>query len=202
MRMLPSPSAVQRWTSVFTIFLVSAMLLVGLSACDSTDSNDDPGDMPPETASVTVGESNLELNAFFAAGEDPETGVELFIIYLTESDETDFERESRGFIARFGSQPGAGTYAFGNFDIEEDDIEDDRLEDEFVFEFREVEDGEEFPTSIILSNGGELTINTSTDSEVTGSFEVDATEFPFLEGDQTDVSVEGTFNAGRIDLTL
>ena len=73
MRMLPSPAAVQRWTSVFTIFLVSAMLLVGLSACDSTDSNDDPGDTPPETASVTVGESNLELNAFFAEGEDPET---------------------------------------------------------------------------------------------------------------------------------
>ena len=176
---------------------------MSLSACDSTDSNGDADDTPPETASMSVGDSDVELNAFFAAGEDPETGEEGFIIYFTESeeltDETDFQGVSTGFIARVGSQPGAGTYAFGNLDIEDDD---DLLEDEFVFVFQEVEDGEEFPTSIMLSNGGELTINTSTDSEVTGSFEVDATEFSFLEGDETDVSVEGTFNAGRIDVFI
>ena len=181
------------------------MLLVGLSACDSTDSNDDPGDMPPETASVTVGESNLELNAFFAEGEDPETGEQGFVIYLTELDNLDsssqFATSSGAFMGTQGSRPSPGTYTFADLSLEDED--DDLLQNQFGFVFWEI-GGEGFPSQIVVSNSGDLNITTSTSDLVAGSFEIDATAGSFKgEGfSEEEITVTGDFNAGQVDVLI
>ena len=119
--------------------ILAFVLLVALSACDSTDSNnnDDGDDAPPETVTMSIGGSDVELSAFFASGTDPETGEEAFLVYLTESNnlsgDSDFQSGGTfGILGRSSTRPGTGTYSVA--DVTQDDS-DELLREQFAYSY-------------------------------------------------------------------
>ena len=178
--------------------LLAFVFMLSLSACDSTDSNsDDNGDTPPETVSMSIGGDDIEMNAFFASGTDPETGEDAFIIYLTEADDLSGDGSFQtgnafGIIGRLSTRPGTGTYSFA--DIEFNDS-DEVLRNQFGFIFFEGVGTQN--QRIVLSNGGDLELTTSNSNRVAGSFDVNGTALTFsgTEANEEDVSIEGNFDA-------
>ncbi|MES3629061.1 MAG: hypothetical protein PPP56_02730 [Longimonas sp.] len=206
-RLIPLTStSISSWLGI--VLVATAVLLVGVTGCDTADSNDsDEEDLPPETLILNVDGEETELNAFFSADVDPQIEEEVFFIYFTEDDTVEFDEFQRtaGLFSRLGERPGIGTYAVTN--IEEDAIfgtEDDfRETSQFGFAFWKNAIPLP-PDSLLASNSGEVTLRTSDEDRVTGSFEIDATRTTFDEqgelDDQEDVSVEGAFHAVRIEL--
>lgn len=194
-------STFSTWTRSLGLLTLAFALLFSLSACDSTDSNEDddgPGDTPPETVSMSIGGDDVEMNAFFATGEDPDTGEQGFLIYLTEAD--DLSGDGSGFqsgdafgvIGRLSTQPGTGTYSFA--DIEFNDS-DDVLRDQFGFVYFEGVGTQN--QRIVLSNGGTLELTTSNSDRVAGTFDIDgaAVTFDGTGSSEEDVTIEGSFDA-------
>lgn len=203
------PFSASRWMRTLTTLFVGVALLVGLAACDSTDSNsdDDPDALAPETARVSIGDDgSTTLNAFFATGENPETGEAGFVVYLTESDDVTGEQDllsgSAAFIAREGPRPSSGTYAFADLDFDQED--DTLIRDQFGFVYWDLSGDAGFPSRVVVSNSGELTISTSTNDQVTGSFEIEATAVSFSQDEFTEeaVSVSGIFDARRVNVLI
>ncbi|MES3630883.1 MAG: hypothetical protein PPP56_12040 [Longimonas sp.] len=203
------PFSASRWMRTLTTLFVGVALLVGLAACDSTDSNsdDDPDALAPETARVSIGDDgSTTLNAFFATGENPETGEEGFVVYLTESDDVTGEQDllsgSAAFIAREGPRPSSGTYTFADLDFDQED--DTLIRDQFGFVYWDLSGDAGFPSRVVVSNSGELTISTSTNDQVTGSFEIEATAVSFSQDEFTEeaVSVSGIFDARRVNVLI
>ncbi|MFO8231038.1 MAG: hypothetical protein R6U20_00080 [Longimonas sp.] len=201
-------STFSTWTRSLGLLTLAFALLFSLSACDSTDSNEDddgPGDTPPETVNMSIGDDEVEMNAFFATGENPDTGEEGFVIYFTESDNVTGEQDllsgSAAFMGREGPLPSPDTYTFADLSIDEQD--NDLIQDQFGFVYWEYE-GEGFPSRIVVSNSGELTITSSGSDRVAGSFEINATENTFT-GDgfrEEEVTMSGNFDAGRVDVLI
>lgn len=198
-----------RWIRTLTTAFVGVALLVGLAACDSTDSNsvDDPDALAPETARVSIGgDGSVTLNAFFATGENPDTGEEGFVVYLTESDnvtgEQDLRSGSAAFIAREGSRPSPGTYTFADLDFDQED--DTLIRDQFGFVYWDLSGDAGFPSRVVVSNSGELAISRSTNDQVTGSFEIEATAVSFSQDEVAEeaISVSGIFDAGRVNVLI
>ena len=203
------PFSASRWMRTLTTLFVGVALLVGLAACDSTDSNsdDDPDALAPETARVSIGDDgSTTLNAFFATGENPETGEEGFVVYLTESDDVTGEQDllsgSAACIAREGPRPSSGTYTFADLDFDQED--DTLIRDQFGFVYWDLSGDAGFPSRVVVSNSGELTISTSTNDQVTGSFEIEATAVSFSQDEFTEeaVSVSGIFDARRVNVLI
>lgn len=195
-------STFSTWMRSLGLLTLAFALIFSLSACDSTDSNEDddgPGDTPPETVSMSIGGDDIEMNAFFATGEDPETGDQAFIIYLTEADDlsggSGFQSGNAfGVIGRLTDQPDTGTYSFA--DIEFNDS-DDVLREQFGFVFFEGVGTQN--QRIVLSNGGTLELTTSNSNRVAGSFDINGAAITFdgTGASEEDVSIEGTFDASN-----
>ncbi|MGM0705084.1 MAG: hypothetical protein ACQETP_04105, partial [Bacteroidota bacterium] len=168
-------STFSTWTRSLGLLTLAFALLFSLSACDSTDSNEDddgPGDTPPETVNMSIGDDEVEMNAFFATGEDPDTGEQGFLIYLTEaddlSDESGFQSgDAFGVIGRLTEQPGTGTYSFADIEINDSD---DALSEQFGFIFFEGVGTQN--QRFVLSNGGTLELTTSNSDRVAGTFDI------------------------------
>jgi hypothetical protein len=182
------------------ILMLALVLIAGLSACDSSDSNDDDnGEAPPQTISMSIGGSEVELNAFFASGTDPETGEDAFLIYLTEASDlsggTGFQSgDAFGVIGRSSSRPGTGTYSIADVTLENSN---ELLRDQFAFVYFEGIGTQN--QRFVLSNGGDLEITTSSSSRVAGSFEIDGASITFGNTGFTeeDVTIEGSFDASN-----
>lgn len=180
----------------FGTLLLALALVLGLTACDSGGSNDDNnGSTSPETVSMSIGGAEVELNAFFASGTDPETGEEGFLIYLTEASDlsggSGFQTgDAFGIIGRASTRPVTGTYTFMDADFNETD--EDLLRDQFIFVYFEGLGGED--GRIILSDGGTLELTTSNSDRVAGTFDIDATTATFT-GSEESISIAGSFNA-------
>ena len=193
----------QRSTSILMrnlgLLSLAFVLMLSLSACDSTDSNDDDnGDTPPQTVSMSIGGDDIEMNAFFASGTDPETGEEGFLIYLTEagdlSDGSGFQTGAAfGIIGRSSSRPSTGNYSFMEAEFNETD--EDLLREQFIFVYFQGLGGQD--GRIVFSNGGSLELTTSNSNRVAGSFDISgtATTFSGTEANEEQVSIEGNFDA-------
>lgn len=180
---------------------LALVFAVSLTACDSTDSNsDDTNEAPPETVSMTIGGADVEMNAFFATGTDPETGEDGFIVYLTEADNLSggsaFQSgDAFGIMGRLSSRPGTGSYSV--VDISRDDS-DELLRDQFAFIY--FEGVGTMSQRIVVSSGGTVEISTSTNDRVAGSFDIDAlsTTFSGSSFSEESVSIDGTFDASNV----
>ncbi|PEN05988.1 hypothetical protein CRI93_10925 [Longimonas halophila] len=182
----------------FGTLLLALALVLGLTACDSSGSNDDDnGSTPPETVNMSIGGTDVELNAFFATGTDPETNEEGFLIYLTEADDLSgsgsFQTGNAfGIIGRLSPRPETGTYTFADLELNDSD---DVLRDQFGFVYFEGVGTQD--QRIVLSSGGTIELTTSNSSRVAGSFDITGTALTFsgTGANEEEVSIEGNFDA-------
>ena len=170
-----------------------AMLALTTAACDSTDGDDD-NDQQLGTFNLEISgdaEASFDGFAFFGEAEDPETGDNVFVIYFSESENLGTQAARYAFIGRNAGRPGTGTFSVVALDQGGDDIP----EDEFVM----IVSLGATPTSAIsyLSNGGEISITSSSSNRLEGSFDINATglQFDGTETQELNVTVEGSFDA-------
>lgn len=179
--------------------LLLAALLLPLAACDSSGSNDDEPAVDDGRVNVSIsGEATGSFDgfAYFYEYTDPDTDNTFFGLLLSNTD-TESPSTMAEFvtIVRQSSRPGTGTYSFA--DLDTDLGMDDLPSDLFVAIVSSASTDKEV-FSFYVSNGGSLTIDRSSDEEVMGSFEINATGIRVVDGGQTeevDITVEGTFNA-------
>ena len=174
-------------------YLLSFLFLFALAAC-SDDDNDVPDpdpDQDPASFTITYTgdiEAEIEGTAFFSETTDPDTGEDVFVIYL-HSQEMDGTSIS---FAKKGLQPGAGSFPIANIDMDADQV--DLPENEFLawgnMHYNEA------PMYIYYSDEGTLNLEQSDDNNVIGAFEFSATglstDDPMTE---LDIEISGSFNA-------
>jgi hypothetical protein len=169
--------------------LFGLFLLVSVAGCDS---NDDDGD------GEGAGEFTIEISgdidrtfsgfAYFGQGEDPETGEEAFVIFLSNTEDVD-AASSYAFIGRDSDRPGTGNYQFADFEDT-----DDLPENQFVLLVFLGDDA-------FFSTGGTLRLTTSNSNRVAGDFEATATGLIFSGGvpQEVEVEISGEFDAAPSD---
>lgn len=189
---------------LFTLALLPLVLV--LSACDSGGSNDNAVNneftmtIEPESnsssAAVEAQQEEVSGFSFAVEGENPETGQQAFGIYL--SGEESFSEQSAtdglfGFLARSSGQPSAGSYSFT------DDPSGIDEEDFVGVLYRDFDNFQSAPFYVIES--GTVTLETSSEDEVTGSVEASGTKFTFTEStlEQEPVSITGEFSAKNVE---
>lgn len=182
--------------SALTCLLLSLALVLSLAACDSGGGNGDgdgPGEQPFEdsfTLNVTgegVDES-FEGASFF--GEVTEEGETVFAIYFGEADEEtpgDINPND-GFFGVFVRQSGGGvsTQTYTVADIEASNIAPD------AFLFALISDS---GTSLIGSRSGTLTITSTSNNTIEGTFDMEGVRIIGTTGAETDVTISGSFQA-------
>lgn len=188
-----------------TLFVALLPLVLVLSACDSGGSNDNAVNneftltIEPQSnsSSAAVEAQQEEVNgfSFFYDGEDPNTGEQVFGIYL--SNEESFSEQSAsdelfGFFARDSGQPSSGTYSFT------DDPSGNTGDFGGVL-YKDIGDFQSAPFYVIDS--GTLNLETSNDDEVAGSIQVSGTKFIITESsiEQEPVSITGEFSAKNVE---
>ena len=194
-----------RRVSLTFLLAILLPLCVVLSACDSGGSN---GDSIDNEFSLTIDPvssgSSAELAqpeslngfSFFYDAENPETGEQVFAIYL--NDEESFSSQSAqsglfGLIGRNSSRPSTGTYQLtGESDLAASDFAGALWKD-----IQGYQQGE--PLYVLES--GTLTLDASDGDRVAGSIDAQATELIFTDSglEQNTVSIEGNFTAKDAD---
>lgn len=179
-------------TRVFSLCIV---VLLMLSGCDSNSIDDDDQNGPQlgQQFSLDISgdvEQTMDGSAFFGEADDPDSGAEVFAVYLTESDGATGGASMWAVVGRAGDRPGTGTYSF--VDASE---EDEYPADEFVLSASIGSDATDVST--FVSQGGELTITESSSNRVEGTIDVDATGFHVVDDEvqELDVTIVGSFEA-------
>ncbi len=179
-------------------FSLVAMLVLALAACDSNSANDDDDDRPFASFRMDVAgdaETSMDGFAFFGEAQDPETGENVFVIYFSETQDVTTQAQKYAFMGRNSGRPAVGSYSIVDLDQEDEDIPND----EFVM----VASLGETQAITYLSEGGVLTITESSSSRLEGDFEINASGFDFTDGQELDVTIEGSFDAvGSDDVFL
>ena len=190
--------AVRKLTSFATI----ALLALALTACDSGGDNGDDNNQSPGSFSIVVaGDADLEIEgfAFFGEAEDPDTGEDVFIIYLSESANPSSAQATGAWIGRNSGRPGTGTFTFVD-----GELDGEIPEDQFVLVMTVGAGSDESRT--FVSNSGELTITSSSSNRIEGSFDVTGTGFQItggVPGEELSVTIEGNFDAlGSDDIDI
>lgn len=186
------------------IFAVLLLLLIG-SGCDSGgDSADFKNDfsltiqsLNPRTETATRKSSQKDLSgfSFFYDGENPDSGKQVFVIYLSDSENFSSQNVTQGlygFIATLSERPEPGTYQLtspnpilvpGEFSAV---VYEDFANPQQV--------------SFHVVGNGRLTIGASTQNRVVGS--INATGTSYLPSDssgtQKAINVNGSFTAKSV----
>lgn len=178
-------------------------LVVGLSACDSGGSDEEDVDnqftftIEPMSSSSAATEQEEEVSgfSFFVDAENPDTGEEVFAVYL--SDEESFSEGSAtqglfGWLARNSSQPGTGTYDFHGTS------EPTAAEFGGVL-WEDIQNTQTAPFYVI--EGGTVTFSESTDEKIAGSIDATGRKVTITSSGATEepVTVTGTFTAEDVD---
>lgn len=187
-----------------SVLLVSAFfLLFALTGCDSGGSNGVSDnefslDITPSGQSSSsienVEDKTVNGFSFFADGEV--NGEQFFAIYLTG--DNSFSEESTpeglfGWIARTSGQPNTGTY-----DLSDADLTSSQFGAALWEDFSEDLTTEQ---PFYVTQSGTLTIDESSDTEVAGSIDAEATGYTFTNGTLEDetVSITGSFTATNVE---
>lgn len=186
--------------------LLAIAFTFSLSACDSGGSNEEDDD---DISEVDDGEAAVSIDgdpsgsfdgyAYFFDVVDEEEGEPYFGLMLNNTDsETPGQSGQFIWIARQSSRPSSGQYDFATIDEETTDLQSDQ----FVAVALSIVE-EDNTTAYYLSHGGTLTITSSSDDRVAGSFSIEASGFQFnsetQENEEVDVTLEGTFDANPAD---
>lgn len=196
-------------------------LLLVFSACDSNGDDEEVTnneftlDVTSTSSSSALSpksarDTTLEGFSFFYDGQDPETGEEVFAIYLNGTD--DFSQTSAqeglwGFLARKSSRPSTGTYDVGALPHT-----DGLNEDEFlglIYEQIDAQQGGMITAPFYFTESGTITLNESTDNRVSGTLDLSAAAItvdvdttggtPTIITDTTDVAITGSFAAQNVE---
>ncbi|PEN14303.1 hypothetical protein CRI94_04500 [Longibacter salinarum] len=167
---------------LFTLFL-AVTLTMGLTACDSSDSDD--GMSFGGSADVTVsgasgGGGDFSGNSLFATSNDldqTEPAFSIVMFNVTSSDTT---------IVAIG-RDGDALPRTGSFDIGDGSESTEKFTGVYIYS-----DGGDMP-NLGISKSGTLNLSTATESKMTGDFNFSAVH-PF---GTSDMSVSGSFDADR-----
>lgn len=188
-----------RLAHVFSLPLLCGVLLLALAACDSNGGDDDEGEDDLASGEATLSlsgegiDESFDWNAAFAVGTDPDTGEEGIVIYLYPGQDIAGAAQY-AFISRVGAtRPSTGTYEFGDVDTDEDDA--------FMQKFGMLgmlqSSNQTF--ELFYSDAGSLTITSSSQDRLAGSFDIDGTFFTYSGGQQepqeVDIDITGSFDA-------
>jgi len=182
-------------------------LLFFVTACDSGGSNDndhgdngngDTGNDQGQVSFSITGEGVDESftgNAFFATGEDPESGEEAFVVYSFAGDEfTPEEGGTYAILGRSSSRPSTGSYSFANL---ENNNNPDVLRDQFTLMISMGRQNGDQVSETYFSSSGGLEITASSSDRIAGEFDLTGQGFTF-DGNQpqeVEVSISGSFDA-------
>lgn len=194
------------------ILAVFLPVLFVISACDSGGSN---GDETTNEFSLTVTTTNssgamakavsdttIRGYSFFYAGQNPDTGEEVFSIYMSGNDS--FSDQSAqdglyGFLARQSSRPNAGEYDVVHLEQEIDS-------GNFIgVLFEDVGSSGSNNEPFYVPDGGTVTLTSSTSDRVEGRVDLTAEAISFnFSGatasiDTTDVQISGEFSARNVE---
>lgn len=199
--------------AVFTIGLLPFFFV--LSACDSGGSNGGETVNNEFTLTIEPTSSNgssasskawqeadpeeISGFTFFVDEENPETGEQVFGVYL--SDEESFSEQSAtdglfGFLARSSGQPSTGSYSFT------DDPSGIDEEDFSGVLYRDFSDFQSAPFYVIES--GTIDVETSSNDEFAGSIDASGTRYTVTQSsvEQQPVSITGEFSAENVETFL
>lgn len=177
------------------ILLLGAALIVSLAACDSNGGGDGGEETPNASFSLSISgdgvNQSLDGFAYFGEAEDPETGEEAFVIFLSEEENINQQGTySYAIIGRSSSRPGDGPYDFADLDS------DDDIPNSAFVGWVAIVSGEQITDIYFSNSGGSLDITSSSSSRVEGSFSIDATGFSISDPEEeVDVTIEGSFDA-------
>lgn len=178
---------------IFSTRLVTCLTLIllptiVLSGCDSDGNDDDESTVGSFSAEITGDGIDEELDglAWFGEYEDDEIGEEGFVIWMSAS-QANMAGQTVGLIT-VSDRPGTGTYPIVNF-VDED------FEDIPAGSFAAVAYGGS--SAYYVSTGGSLTLTTSSSNRVAGTYSFTARGGTIVDDElvETDVTVQGTFNA-------
>ena len=171
--------------SLLACFLAGALLVTG---CDSNDDDGDNGGGGGNlgTASVQITGEGIDEEfdgiSFFFAGEDPETGEQGIVIWLSPSQS---QQTTGVWFYMNNGRPGEGTFSLVDLTGENSESE---LESSFAaMAFLD--------NMTIQSTGGTLRLTSSSSTRVGGNFDFVATGFSVANPEGVEVTVEGSFNA-------
>lgn len=174
-------------------YLLSFLMLLAMGAC-SDDDNDVPDpdpDLDPASFTITYSggiEAEVEGQAVFSETTDPDTGEEVFAIFLHSED----MGGTAIYFGKQGPQPGTGSFPIANIDMDADQV--DLPENEFMA-WGSMHH-EELPRYYYFSDSGTLNLEQSDDNSAIGAFEFSATGYSTddLEN-ELDIQISGSFNA-------
>lgn len=174
--------------SLLACFLAGALLITG---CDS---NDDDGDGGGGGGGGNLGTASVQITgegideefdgvSFFFSGEDPETGEQGTVIWMSPSQSQQTSQAVWFYMSN--DRPGEGTFTL--VDLTDGDSETE-LESSFGATAL-------FDNLSVLSSGGTLRITTSSSTRVAGNFDFVGTAFSVANPEGVEVTVEGSFSA-------
>lgn len=186
------------------LFIALLPVALVLQGCDSGGSSAEVNNefsltIEPTSSSATapeaVSQETVNGFSFFYDAENPETGEQVFGIYLSNNESFSSGNASQGlfgFVARASGRPGSGDYQFASGGSLQPS--------QFVgFLYRDIANIQTAPFYVIES--GTLNLQTSTDSEVAGMVDAEGTAYTFTDSGftQESVTITGTFTAEDVD---
>lgn len=200
-------STMTRFISYRLVLAIFLPILFVISACDSGGSNDEESNefslqITTSTASAVapkaVSDTTIDGYSFFYSDQHPQTGEEVFSIYLSGNESFSEEGAQEGlfgFLARNTTRPSEGTYDLVDLDqgIESGDFVG------VLFEDYGSDGYEDRPFYVPTS--GTVTLSQSSSDRVEGSVDLNAhaISFDFSSPtptvDTTEVDITGSFSA-------
>lgn len=179
------------------LLLLAAALILSLSACDSGGSNEEEPDVEEGRVEISINgdaSGTFDGYAYFFDVVDDSTGESAFGLILNNTNSAN-QSGQYIWIARESSRPGTGQYDFAAIDEENSDLRPDQ----FIAVALSVVNDDSAMGSIYFSNGGTLTLTSSSDDKVAGSFIIEAVSFRYNseseELEEVDITLEGAFDA-------
>jgi len=165
------------------------LLGLGLVACGSGDSTgpDNQNDQGDFTATVSGPVSGTFSGYAWQSGTviDPQSNEQGWVLFLGSQDNPG----SVVYVVRLGSRPGTGTYSLVDFTQSSGDLQSGEFAGLATVS---LSGGLTFSGS---STGGSLTITSSSEGRVQGSFNFQITGFNPSTQQEVTATVSGTFNA-------
>lgn len=179
--------------------LLLAPLFLTVTACDSGgNSSNDVDDQPflDNAFSLTVTDSTgksktLDGFGYFATGQDPDSGIEGFVLYFVDEEEFSENDASNGLFGiavRNAARPGIGQYSASD--------DDQRFEDGSSFFMVLYENLGTQSGTIYSVTDGNINVTRSESDRVDGDMNLQASAFTFDDGgSELPVTIEGSFRA-------
>jgi hypothetical protein len=181
--------------------LLSLVLLFSFAACDSAE-DDGPGNVDNGEFSADFGgdlDGSFGGNAFFSVVENPDIpGERGFLLFLTDAELTgaDAQYGEYIFFARLGDRPGEGSYALA--DITDDtDVDTEGMTYGIYYNLTG-----QTAAAFLGSESGSLNITSSSEDQVSGSFNFEAAGFDSSTGQPITGTLSGSFEARNANSNL